>query len=242
MNYKLKNTWFTLVELLVVTTIIILMSASGVFYFNSFVNSYSLKAELSLINSVFNELDDKVKNKEIYDYELYLSQNSQMFYSYQNKFDEKYNQIFNSIDLLTGSWELKIIPSTDSGETWQLKIYGEYKLLSEKFLDSGNIFFYDFTNSSSYKILWYLEWININDISINYYSQTNLDKEKGDFIVAIAINTKEDKSWNSYLELIIKNIWWKKVFYDNSLNEIVSDEIYIFFERAWEEESLKIWK
>ena len=242
MNYKLKNTWFTLVELLVVTTIIILMSASGVFYFNSFVNSYSLKAELSLINSVFNELDDKVKNKEIYDYELYLSQNSQMFYSYQNKFDEKYNQIFNSIDLLTGSWELKIIPSTDSGETWQLKIYGEYKLLSEKFLDSGNIFFYDFTNSSSYKILWYLEWININDISINYYSQTNLDKEKGDFMVAIAINTKEDKSWNSYLELIIKNIWWKKVFYDNSLNEIVSDEIYIFFERAWEEESLKIWK
>ena len=242
MNYKLKNTWFTLVELLVVTTIIILMSASGVFYFNSFVNSYSLKAELSLINSVFNELDDKVKNKEIYDYELYLSQNSQMFYSYQNKFDEKYNQIFNSIDLLTGSWELKIIPSTDSGETWQLKIYGEYKLLSEKFLDSGNTFSYDFTNSSSYKILWYLEWININDISINYYSQTNLDKEKGDFIVAIAINTKEDKSWNSYLELIIKNIWWKKVFYDNSLNEIVSDEIYIFFERAWEEESLKIWK
>ena len=242
MNYKLKNTWFTLVELLVVTTIIILMSASGVFYFNSFVNSYSLKAELSLINSVFNELDDKVKNKEIYDYELYLSQNSQMFYSYQNKFDEKHNQVFNSIDLLTGTWELKIAPFTSLGETWQLKIYGEYKLLSEKFLDSGNTFSYDFKDSSSYKILWYLSGSKINDINLNYYSETNLDKEKGDFMILIDINTKEDKSWTAYSELIIKNIWWKKVFYDNSLNEISSSEIYIFFERAWEEESIKIWK
>ena len=241
MNYKLKNTWFTLIELLVVSTIIILMSASGVLYFNSFVNSYSLKAETSLINNIFNEIDDKVKNKEIYDYELYLSQNSQIFYFYENIFDEEYNQFFNNIDLFTGAWALKI-KTTDSGKTWQLKIYGDYKLLSEKFLDLANTFFYDFKDSPSYRIIWYLSGSKINDISLNYYSETNLNKEKEDFMVLIAINTKEDKSWTTYSKLIIKNIWWKKVFYDNSLNEIVSDEVYIFFERAWEEESLKIWK
>lgn len=238
MRYFLKNTWFTLIELLVVTSILILVSVSWVFYFNSFVNSYSLKSELSLLKDSFDELDNKVKSKEIYDYELYLSALSLLTYNYQNLFDNDYIQAFNSIDLNSWSWYLSLKPHS-WWEIWQLDLYADNIFLEQGFLDSWDTFSYNFINNQNYKLTWYFSWSLLNDININYFSETNLDKEKQDFLELLYINTQEDKLGDSISNLIIKNIWWKKELIWDWTNY---DELYLFFERAWYSETLKISK
>ena len=233
-----KNHWFTLIELIVVTSILILVSGSWILYFNSFVNSYWIKSELSLINNIFDDLDKQVKNKEIFDYELYLSWNTIWFYSYQNKFDTDNNQVLESIDFLSGTWVLKIDPTATS-DIWQFKIYSDYKFLFEKIIDWWDGFDYNFWEDQSYKIVWYLSGSQLNNINLSYYSETNLDKETWDFLELTAINTDENKSGTIINRLVVRNIWWKKeIDWDDTLYE----EVYLFFERAWVEESLNVWK
>ena len=61
---------FTLVELMVVSTIIVLLSASSVFYFFDFTDKQELLIHVSLLEDEIEELDRQVKDFEISDYTL----------------------------------------------------------------------------------------------------------------------------------------------------------------------------
>gem|GEM_PF-6246188 len=61
---------FTFIEILFVITIISFLSVSAVMYFHNFIDIKKLDSDLYMLKSSIEEFDIKVKNKEIYDYEL----------------------------------------------------------------------------------------------------------------------------------------------------------------------------
>ncbi len=237
--------WFTLIELLVVTTILILVSVSGVFYFNSFVDNYKIKSELSLIKDYIDGFDREIKNKQILDYEIHIVADSNLIYSYINNFDNNYSVYFSSWpDLKT--WESTISINPSDWVSWELKVYNKYKFLYDKFLSSSDTYTSTwYILFDDYSFISYLSGSRVNDVNLKYFSETNLDIDRWDFLSLSEINDKEDKTWIFYNNIIIQNIWWKKVFYNNSIspwNIINSENLYLFFIRGWVESNLKITK
>jgi len=235
--------WFTLIELLVVITILTTISVSWFWYFNWFLDKQELNWDLTLITSKINNLDYRVKSKEIFDYRLMFETNnswSLMYKYYENYYDTIYNQDLK-LNLFTWSWT---ITSNNWGwndeNVWQIKIYAKSKLLKEDFLSWTWIYNHNFDLYSSYKISWYLTWQILNDIYVDYFSEKNLDKINPSFLILSSINSEEDKSWNSYTWIIIENINNKKRILNlGDLNEINTD-LYLFFENNIVESFIKI--
>jgi len=86
MNNKLG---FTLVELLVVITIIMIITTSWTLYFFKFLDSTDLKNDISKIQSDINNFDFKIKNYEIFDYEVEFLSGS-LWYTYYIIFNNNY--------------------------------------------------------------------------------------------------------------------------------------------------------
>jgi len=67
---------FTFIELIVVITIIVLISSTGVIYFFKQVASLKISSEIDKIMDLVDDLDSKVKNKKILDYTISIKNNS----------------------------------------------------------------------------------------------------------------------------------------------------------------------
>lgn len=243
-NMNIKNiSAFTLIELIVVTTIIILISSSWVFYFLDFVKWKDIDWKIYNIESVLVELDKKVKNYSIFDYEIQLNTwTGQYWYiSYINNFDLPFNQKvnFNSI-----TWSWIILTNWSINEMWKLKLYKQEKLFLFKEITWNQNINFDFNEEPFYKIIWTMSWEILNEIDINYFSEENLSPKKNNLLILTNINSKQDKTWSENINnLIITNIWWNKRFYNNNkTNELNINEIYLFFENNWTEKFIKITK
>lgn len=235
----MKKTAFTLVELLIVIAIISILSASSIVYFNNYTDSLKIQTRLSYIYTYFEELDNEVKNKQIYDYELHLNTWSLLFYVYKNNIDNLWRVYFDSFDVLWWTWVLKT--SLTEPSQWQFKFYNDYKFIEENYLSATWTTSLNFEKFANYKILSYLSWSRVNDIFINYYDKSNLEKTKNDLLYLQEINTKKDLTWINYNSIIIKNILWKKEFYSWA-TLINTDEIYLFFDNYWNRDFIKITK
>jgi prepilin-type N-terminal cleavage/methylation domain-containing protein len=223
---------FTLIELIVVISIITIISASWVFYFLDFVKEQEINQKLSIIEDDLNNLDKQVKDYKIFDYELKLDTSNTWFYiTYINKFDSTNQTItINS----TWSWFITTGWITWS---WIIKIYKNHKLFVSKEIDRINSFEFDFNETSSYKITWTNSWEILNDIELKYFSEDNIHPENNDNLELVRIS--ETENWSDLWNIIIQNIWWKKVLkkWNDEYNEI-----YLFFENSWKEKFIKISK
>jgi len=63
---------FTLIELLIVITIITLISSSGIFYFFRQVSSIKIASEIEKVIDIVDSLDSKVDSKKILDYKILI--------------------------------------------------------------------------------------------------------------------------------------------------------------------------
>ena len=226
---------FTLVELIVVISIITLLTASSVFYFLDFVEEQKISQKLMIVEDNIADLDKKVKTYEIFDYELQFSlSNTWSYITYVNNFDIPYNQIINYD---SNNWIWTISTDWTSSENWNIKLYKKQKLyLNENRAADNDYTNLDLSTESYYKITWTLSWSVLNEIHLNYFSTDNIYPEKNDLLLLSNINTKEDKSWTDYSSIIINNIWWNKTIWTNE------DEIFLFFENNWKEKFIKITK
>lgn len=225
---------FTLVELIVVISIITLLTTSSVFYFFDFVKEQEISQKLTLIEDNLKDLDKKVKKYEIFDYELHFNtSNSWSYITYINNFDLKYNQTIN-----LNSWTWTVILSWASSWTWIIKLYKKQKLFLNKERQWNNSNYLDLSNELYYKIAWSFSGEILNDIHLNYFSEENLYPENNDSFVLIWIYDNENKT-NDINPLIIRNIWWKK---EITWNSIDMNEVYLFFENSWIEKFIKITK
>jgi|TARA_Y100001960_G_C14670073_1_gene825486 prepilin-type N-terminal cleavage/methylation domain-containing protein len=61
---------FTLIELIVVSSIMVLISATSVFYFIDFIHLQETEQKVQLLEMDMKKYDQSIKNKEIYDYTM----------------------------------------------------------------------------------------------------------------------------------------------------------------------------
>lgn len=229
----IKNLWFTLVEILVVISIMSVISIVWVTNFYSYIDSGELEDKIYVINRDLKEVDDNIKNYNIYDYEAHIKP-WLWYYYYTNYFDSDKKQTIN-IDFYSWIW---IIENVSLDNYLYLKIWNDRftKIYNIKY---GTSFSWTFLDSISYKIDWTSSWNVLNNIVLKYFWEENLGYPKNDdnLIKLDEINTKEDKTWVKINELIIKNTWkWKELYWD--LSKI--DEVYLFFSKKWKEDKLRI--
>jgi len=223
---------FTLIELIVVVTIIVITSSSGILYFSDFIWNQELKQELYVLESNIKSLDNDVRKYKIFDYELHINSLSwsQAYTYYTNKFDVPNPQLIN-FDSVSMTWTISISWSPSS--LWNIKIYKNDKLLSNQISRGDKNYIWFFSQNTS--ITSYLSWESLNNIYINYFANSS-DKN---YIELTWINSQENKGGIAYSNLKIVNIWWKKeIFWDSSL----LNDAYLFFENKWIESFIKITK
>ncbi len=230
---------FTYIELIVVIIIITLLSSSWIFYFLDFIKWQEIKQQVNVIKEQFSNLEKKVKNFVIFDYEIQLSTNTWTLWyiNYINNFDISYKQY---IDFNSVTWS-GILSITWSGtDNWSIKIYKKNKLYINELIQWDKKINFDFNDEIKYKIIWTLSWETLNEIDINYFSEDNLYPKKNNLLILSEINTKEDKSWSWSSDLLIKNIWWIKSIIWDWINYY--DEVYLFFENNWKQDFIQIKK
>ena len=233
---------FTLVELIVVIAIITLISSSWIMYFLNFISIQKIEQKFSIIEYNMEQLDKKVKNYEIYDYELNFSTSSTwklLYITYINNFDTKNQTI--KMENITSSWAFGTwVIKNNLSWTWIIKIYKELKLFVIDTNTGSQDYKFNFNDKEYYKILSSFTWESLNQINLNYFSEDNLYPEKRDILELTYINTQKDKLWTVINKFKLTNIWWVKKFYKDNWSEITSNEIYLFFDNNGREKYIKI--
>jgi len=233
-KYSKNSNAFTLVEIMFVIAIITFLSVSGVNYFNTFINEKKIETDNFIIDNKLRELDLKIKNKEIYDYEASFSwEKDYLLYKFNQSTREANSTL--SIDKLTKSFVLSL--NLTETWSWEIKVFNKNKFLYSRLIDQSKNFTgylnkhqsYDFISDFS---IWQ------ENLWILYFSEENLNSSwlTTNFIEA---NTEPDKSWLKTNDFILKNINSKKYFYSGSFL-LNNKEIYLFFEKGWYEKSIKL--
>lgn len=229
---KKKILAFTMIELLVVVSIISIISISSINWFFNFLQDRELKTKtISILNYIW-ELDKKIKNNSIYDYNIFFSSSiNDAYIIYEDIYD---NEQYVELSYSNNTWSLNI--NSLNWNTWKLLIYKWVKLnlssdLSILNTDIGLEDEYD------YKFLSVLSW-STNIVKLNSIDLIKFDKESNKLKLSKISNSIW---WIDIWNLEIKNIWWKKEFY-NSWSLLNQDEIYLYFENTWFENYLKITK
>lgn len=233
MKNKWKIKWFTFIEIIISLSIIILLSGTSIYYFDSFSKKQKLEFDIEKLEDDIKYLDSKVKNREILDYELDIKKDS-YFYAYS--YNKKINTYYQDLDIIWAfSWEIKTNDLL-GWKVWAVKIYKNNKISEEIYLDSKETYPIDIWENKEISIYSYISWSYINPIEIKNLSLNDLLEENLTNIYEI--NTKEDKSWTDLDNIIIKNINNIKKIEDQDWNKL--ETVYLFFEKNSIEKSLKL--
>lgn len=224
---------FTLIEILIVISIIAIVSTVSINSFFNLTKNNNTKNMLLEISWEIKELDLKIKNYEIFDYEIIFDTNNiNSYIVYENIFNENQNQKITSLT----DYDFNITLNWLNWELWNYEIYQDIKLIINNNEAISNNLVIARDISYNYKILWKLElsWDekHLNNILINVFDNNNLDLK----IEKITLEESSIDIW--YVKIV--NIWWKKHFLDSDNNNIISDQIYLHFEEWWRENYLII--
>jgi prepilin-type N-terminal cleavage/methylation domain-containing protein len=220
---KIKKA-FSLIELIIVSSILVIVSSSGVIYFTDFIDNLALKKTISIIWNNFETLDKKIDRKEIFDYELYLSGWTNYYTSSENIFDSDVSIEISSLNLDNWIWEIKF--NRASSWTGVIKYYKGYKFKKLEQLNYNWSFTGNFLDPFSYKIEWSFSWKTVNSINFNYFDDKKL-------IRLVKIDTNKDNNIDS---IVIKNILWKKTFWNDNVNKIT----LTFENNLWKVKTLEL--
>lgn len=231
-----ENKAFTFVEILFVVMIIFLLSISWVNYFNNFIDSKRIEKDLSFVETKIKDLNKKVKDNEIYDYEMIFSW-SKNYLSYKTNQIIKKAELILNLDWITKSFTMTT--NQTNSWSWHIFLYVNNKLKNELLIDQTKSFTWKIDLAQSYDIKTSLVWQKF-DLGVFYFSEDNSDNLVV-FTNFIEANTKVDKTWLSSNNFTLKNVNSKLKFYSwTTLWD--TKEVYLFFEKGWLEKSIKIGK
>lgn len=228
---KNRQKAFTLIELLVAVTIIWIVSFTWVFWFIKFAEENSLKLKTNQILTQIDTQDQKVTNKQIFDYKIIFdSNNNSSYYIYENIIWEEVKQLVKN----SNSWSLQIELKWNFWNNWYTSVYKEHKLdLSKKvWVQEYSI---SVENWYDYRIIWTLSWTTDKTI-LNNVLFKNIDKEESEINIQKITDTEW---WNNINHLEITNIWWRKKL-TSSWSTI--NEAFIYFDKNWTESFINIKK
>ena len=208
---KSKNKGFTLIELLIVIAIIAIMSVIWISSFSRQIDSFRNQKILWNILWDIRSLDNKVANKDIFDYKIQFLKDKKYYIISENTFDIDYSLEFDD----SGSWKIEF--SWATSWSWIIKYYKNYKFQKWEEIAYDSSLTWTFDVEWYYKINWSFSWETLNTLYIKYYS-TQKDNEF------------KLKSNNC----IITNILWKKTFSSPSCDTLK------FENTLWEKVDLKL--
>ena len=225
---------FTLIELLIVVTIIALLTSSWVIYFFRQVSSLKIASEIERVIDIVERLDSKVDTKKILDYSIIIKKSDKYWFTYStnNLWLDDIQEL--NLNFETWSWTI----TSNSGTV--LNIYSWIKFQKSEIIDSSWKYNYNFLKNINSKILATYYWNTLNNIYINYYSPDNIIINNENKLELIWIYKNSDKSWLNYSSVEIKNLNWKKSIITDWWSWI--SKIYLFFEREWVEKFIEIKK
>lgn len=221
---------FTLIELIVVSSIMVLISATSVFYFIDFIHLQETEQKVQLLEMDMKKYDQSIKNKEIYDYtmEFNTEKSEQWYLVYTNNFDLPFSQKleFNSV-----SWIGQLSSTWNNANVWSLQFFEKHKKIDTKTIAWDSTSFFSFKNSQIYKIVWKMDNTILNTIHVYYFSADNLENQQEGKLRLINIQNSQTSPTETYSELKITNIAWKKVIiWKNNLWEKDLTKAYLLFE------------
>ncbi|MCP4522734.1 MAG: prepilin-type N-terminal cleavage/methylation domain-containing protein [Candidatus Gracilibacteria bacterium] len=222
------NKAFTFIEILVVITIISIISINSSLYFFDFIGKKELSYDISKFEDEIQQLDYQVKNQEIFDYKISLSNESLGYKIDKNNIGNGNTQqvIFNPENKYA---TIELEPKGDS--PWELKIYQEHKKILQTVLNGQDSYTIDIKKNSH--IHSSFSGNILNNTTLGYFESDNRNPEKLTQIINITDNN--NTSTNS---LTIENIAGKKQYYDTSNTFLLVSPITITFEKTGTENTL----
>lgn len=229
---KNKIVAFTLIEILVSITIISIVSITTLNWFLNFLEENTIKLKTSNIINNIENLDKKIQNKEIFDYEIVFDKNftNSWYIIYENIAWEETRQEVVDID---NSNDIKIWIKWSSGNNWYANVYKEHKISIAKNVINTEYSF-DLENWYDYNIYWTLSWTT-NKI-LNNIRVKQIDKEENEIIISKITKTL---SWSNINNISLQNINWNKQI-TNSWNIIPN--AFIYFDKNWVQSFIEITK
>lgn len=221
---------FTLVELLVVVSIISIVTIFSMSSFMRFIDEKEIESGIIIFKDDIKSLDKKIKNKEILDYKIEFSTWTK-YKIIENNFDlDKYL----TIDSIYWTWEIKL-QNAETSDKFYIKIYedGQKKVFSW-WLTEYNL---KINDNFDYKITWYLSWTKIKEL--NTITIKNLEKDEKTLILYKLTDTKIPEIAFSD-KIFLENISWKKSFLYKDWTKIDTNKINLYFEKNGKEAQTNI--
>jgi type II secretory pathway pseudopilin PulG len=167
---KISQIAFSLVELIVVISIMVLLTTSSVFYFFDFSDRRELIVHIELLKNRIADLDLQVKNFEISDYSMTFT--GWYDYAVGNK-----NTLWVEYPLqvaLTSPFEAELsVQNGDPDSTWKYSILSQGKEVFSQVSAADTIQTYSLTSGQEYEIYGYVDGRPSNTFFI--YTVGNLD-------------------------------------------------------------------
>lgn len=228
---KNKN-WFTLIELLIVVTIIAIMWTFSFLSFGNFFDKYEYASYQKRIDNYLDIEDFNVKNNASSSYEITFLSGS-TWYTVSKNFFKATNFVkldnfdFNPNSL---SW------SFSTSAVWDIYYNNDYwnwNVVTSYFSGSSQISLrQDYNWSSKINMLFTLNWINLNNYDIVFFESDIL---RWDTVTSISSLSGA----SLYNKVIYRNILWKKeILWDWT----PLDEVYIILEKWSKEIPIKLTK
>ena len=199
--------WFSLIELIIVISIIAIISVFWASSFSDQIDSLKFKNTLWKISWDLKDLDNKINNREIFDYEVVFEKNKNYFLINENIFD-----LDNKLELTwitSWIWNLEI-KNWDSSSSGAIKFYSWYKFIKQDVKNWDESFTWTILKNKSYKFSWTYSWAILNNLYLNNF-WNNLKLIKID-----------PNIWPDLNKINIKNILWKKQFWNiDSINKVI---------------------
>ena len=227
----MKNkSWFTLIELLIVVTIIAIMWIFSFLSFGNFFDKYEYNSYQKRIDNYLDIEDFNIKNNASSSYEITFLSGSTGYTVSKNFFKATNFVSLDNFDFSSLSW------SFSTSAVWDIYYNNDYwnwNVVTSYFSGSSQISLkQDYNWSSKINMLFTLNGTNLNNYDIVFFESDIL---RWDIVTSIS-----SLSWASlYNKVIYRNILWKKeILWD----WVPLDEVYINLEKWSKEIPIKLTK
>lgn len=156
-----------MIELIVVTSVMVLLTSSSVFYFFDFTDNRELIIQADILEDDISELNRQVKNFKISDYSLYFSASSNYYTGSINNLWTEDLVTFSVNNFGTGSFS---IAWWSPNKTWKYSIYEESKEIITKITPADSNQSYGFDLAKNYEIVGYIGGAPSNTIILKTLS------------------------------------------------------------------------
>ena len=235
---KKQHLAFTLIELLIVVSIIAIVTWSGLFYWFKQLSSIELSNKTKKVVDIIDNLDGQIYSKEIIDYTLLLDINKNKYwldYSVNTLWLDYIQELDFDSEIL--SWTLSSTQTWWTG-SFVIKHYVWIKYIWEDIIQWWWTLVNTYAEGEDYKITSTLSGQTLNDIFVSYYDVDNIGTDDENKLELIELTSQD---WNtSYSTITIENKNGQKSITWNNWNNL--DSFSMKFEKQWAQHTIIITK